>query len=88
MHGCSTEFYLALAEINACRDNSLNARDWREIEHQLVTRLARPGSQYPEWESWMVAAWLAMQESGRHALLAYLYMVSLSVLEYQAFSML
>ncbi|CAE6436319.1 unnamed protein product [Rhizoctonia solani] len=72
-HGCPTEFQIALAEINARRDGT-GTRDWRVIEHSLLTWQSRPSPREAEWESWMVVAWLAVQESWRHALLAYLYM--------------
>ncbi|KDN34276.1 hypothetical protein RSAG8_12628, partial [Rhizoctonia solani AG-8 WAC10335] len=72
-HGCPTEFQIALAEINACRDGR-STRDWRAIERSLLAWEPRPSPQEAEWESWMVVAWLAVQESWRHALLAYLYM--------------
>ncbi|ELU39714.1 fungal zn(2)-Cys(6) binuclear cluster domain-containing protein [Rhizoctonia solani AG-1 IA] len=38
--GIPTEFHLLLADINACRDKSPRARDWREIEenHRRITR--------------------------------------------------
>ncbi|KAH7338129.1 hypothetical protein B0J17DRAFT_411711 [Rhizoctonia solani] len=72
-HGCPTEFQIALAEINACRDGK-GTCDWRVIEYSLLTWQSRPSPQEAEWESWMVVAWLAVQESWRHALLAYLYM--------------
>ncbi|KAF8686357.1 hypothetical protein RHS04_00145 [Rhizoctonia solani] len=73
VHGTPTEFHILLAEINACRDKSPRVRDWREIEHTLVhseSRIARND----DWESWMSVAWLAVQESWRLALLAYLYL--------------
>jgi hypothetical protein len=76
VHCSPIEFQITLAEINACRDNSPNARDWQEIEHRLVTWQARPSKYDSSWESWMIVAWLAVQESWRHTLLAYLYMVS------------
>ncbi|CAE6471277.1 unnamed protein product [Rhizoctonia solani] len=75
-HGCPTEFQIALAEINACRDGKVisSGRDWRAIEQSLLAWESRPTTQQAEWESWMVVAWLAVQESWRHTLLAYLYM--------------
>ncbi|EUC60488.1 fungal-specific transcription factor domain protein [Rhizoctonia solani AG-3 Rhs1AP] len=75
-HGCPTEFQIALSEINTCRDGKATStgRDWRAIEQSLLTWESRPIPQEAEWESWMVVAWLAVQESWRHALLAYLYM--------------
>ncbi|CAE6360131.1 unnamed protein product [Rhizoctonia solani] len=73
-HGCPMEFLLLLAEINACRDKRPDIRDWREIEHQLVTWLARPCQHDETWESCMAVAWLAVQESWRLTLLAYLYL--------------
>ncbi|KAB5591704.1 transcriptional regulatory protein [Ceratobasidium theobromae] len=71
-----TEFQVTLTEINACRDASSTARDWREIEHRLMTWEAQSGKQDSGWESWMVVAWLAVQESWRHTLLTYLYMAA------------
>lgn len=76
VHGSPIEFQIALAEINACRDKSPNARSWEEIEHKLTTWQPRSSEYDPSWEPWMAIAWFAVQESWRHALLAYLYMVS------------
>ncbi|KAH7338116.1 hypothetical protein B0J17DRAFT_628664 [Rhizoctonia solani] len=73
-HSSPVEFQLLLAEINACRDKRSKVRDWREIESQLVTWIARPAQHDETWESWMVVAWLAVQESWRLTLLAYLYL--------------
>ncbi|KAG8757006.1 hypothetical protein FRC11_004848 [Ceratobasidium sp. 423] len=73
VHGSPVEFQVALAEINACRDGSSNARGWQEIELWLLTWQARPSKYDSGWESWMAVAWLAVQESWRHTLLAYLY---------------
>ncbi|KAB5591698.1 Oleate activated transcription factor 3 [Ceratobasidium theobromae] len=73
-HGCPTEFQIILAQINQCRDRNPNAPDWRDIEHRLITWQSRSNSHHTEWESWMVVAWLAVQETWRHTLLAYLYM--------------
>ncbi|CAE6436379.1 unnamed protein product [Rhizoctonia solani] len=72
-HGTPTEFHAALADINACRDNTSTGRDWREIEHSLLTWQSQPG-EYTFTESWMTIAWYAVQESWRLALLIYLYM--------------
>ncbi|CAE6426531.1 unnamed protein product [Rhizoctonia solani] len=74
VHGSPAEFQVALAEINACRDGSSRARGWQEIELRLSTWQAQPIKYDSGWESWMVVAWLAVQESWRHTLLAYLYM--------------
>ncbi|KDN40034.1 hypothetical protein RSAG8_08355, partial [Rhizoctonia solani AG-8 WAC10335] len=77
IHGSPAEFQIALTQINACRDRSPNAHDWKEIELWLLTWQARdiiPIKYSSGWESWMVVAWLAVQESWRHTLLAYLYM--------------
>ncbi|CAE6447350.1 unnamed protein product [Rhizoctonia solani] len=71
--GSPTEFLLVLADINACRDESPNARDWREIEHWLLEWQSRPG-EHTFTESWMTIAWYAVQESWRLALLSYLYL--------------
>ncbi|KAF8686355.1 hypothetical protein RHS04_00149 [Rhizoctonia solani] len=72
--GIPTEFHLLLADINACRDKSPRARDWREIEHILVHWESRMIRNDEYWESWMSVAWLAIQESWRLTLLAYLYL--------------
>ncbi|CAE7212348.1 unnamed protein product [Rhizoctonia solani] len=72
-NGCPTEFQLVLAEINACRDKSPNARDWRDIESWLLAWQSRADT-HVFTESWMAVAWYAVQESWRLALLAYLYM--------------
>ncbi|CAE6475402.1 unnamed protein product [Rhizoctonia solani] len=72
-HGSPAEFQLVLADINACRGGSPNARDWKDIEHWLLTWQSRSG-QHVFTESWMTVAWYAVQESWRLALLAYLYL--------------
>ncbi|CAE6423330.1 unnamed protein product [Rhizoctonia solani] len=76
IHGCPTEFQVMLAEINQCREGqpTSTGRGWKEIEADLLMWQAKPIPQEAEWESWMVVAWLAVQGSWRHALLAYLYM--------------
>ncbi|CAE6360122.1 unnamed protein product [Rhizoctonia solani] len=73
-HSAPTEFQILLADINACRDKSLRARDWREIEYALLHWEAQPTRHDESWESWMAVAWLAVQESWRLALLVYLYL--------------
>ncbi|CAE6527313.1 unnamed protein product [Rhizoctonia solani] len=60
-NGCPTEFQLVLADINACRDKSTTARDWRDIEGWLLAWQSRP-AQYEFTESWMTVAWYAVQE--------------------------
>jgi hypothetical protein len=75
VHGSPTEFQLVLADINACRDKSPNARDWKDIEHWLLAWQSRSG-EHVFTESWMTVAWYAVQESWRLALLVYLYLVS------------
>jgi hypothetical protein len=74
--GTPVEFQILLSDINSCRDKSPRARDWKDIEHTLVQWESRviPTDDY--WESWMVVAWLAVQESWRLSLLVYLYLVS------------
>ncbi|CUA73183.1 hypothetical protein RSOLAG22IIIB_05184 [Rhizoctonia solani] len=72
-HSTPAHFLLLLADINACRDKSPNAREWREIESCLQTWCFRSG-EHTFTESWMTIAWYAVQESWRLALLAYLYM--------------
>ncbi|KAF8686359.1 hypothetical protein RHS04_00147 [Rhizoctonia solani] len=74
IHGTPTEFLVLLAEINASRDGCPRARGWKDIEHELVTWMGRPTQHDETWESWMVVAWLAVQESWRLTLLAYLYL--------------
>ncbi|CAE7178545.1 unnamed protein product [Rhizoctonia solani] len=73
-HSCPVEFLVLLAEINTYRDKGPGVRHWREIEHYLVTWLARPIRHDESWESWMAVAWLAVQESWRLTLLMYLYL--------------
>ncbi|CAE6487280.1 unnamed protein product [Rhizoctonia solani] len=72
-HGSPAEFQVVLAGINACRDRSPTARDWREIEQWLLVWQLQPG-QHIFTESWMTIAWYAVQESWRLALIAYLYL--------------
>ncbi|CAE6460514.1 hypothetical protein ACGC1H_005976 [Rhizoctonia solani] len=72
-HSIPANFLLLLADINACRDKSLHAREWREIERSLQTWHFR-SNEHTFTESWMTIAWYAVQESWRLALLAYLYM--------------
>ncbi|KAL5633970.1 hypothetical protein ACGC1H_005978 [Rhizoctonia solani] len=72
-HCSPTEFQVVLAEINACRDKSPAARDWREIERWLLAWQSRPG-EHTFTESWMTVAWYAVQESWRLVLLIYLYL--------------
>ncbi|CAE6453706.1 unnamed protein product [Rhizoctonia solani] len=75
-HGCPTELQIVLAEINQCREGQPTStrHGWKEIESSLLTWQTKPSPQEAEWESWMVVAWVAVQESWRHALLAYMYM--------------
>lgn len=73
-HSTPADFQLLLADINACRDKSPSARDWKDIERSLLTWQFR-SNEYTFTESWMTIAWYAVQESWRLALLAYLYMV-------------
>jgi hypothetical protein len=74
-HSTPIYFQLLLADINACRDKSPAARDWKDIEQQLLRWQSRSG-EYTFTESWMMVAWYAVQESWRLALLTYLYMAS------------
>ncbi|CAE6501383.1 unnamed protein product [Rhizoctonia solani] len=73
-HCSPTEFQILLVDINACRDKSPGARDYKEIEHTLLHWQAQPVQHDKNWESWMAVAWLAVQESWRLTLLAYLYL--------------
>ncbi|KAJ1305323.1 hypothetical protein OPQ81_000343 [Rhizoctonia solani] len=72
-HGSPIEFQVVLADINACRDKSPVARNWRDIEKFLEAWQPRPG-ELTFTESWMTVAWYAVQESWRLALLSYLYL--------------
>ncbi|CAE6524459.1 unnamed protein product [Rhizoctonia solani] len=72
-HSTPAEFQLILAEVNACRDMSPSARNWKDIEQWLLTWQSRP-DEHAFTESWMTIAWYAVQESWRLALLTYLYM--------------
>ncbi|CEL53626.1 hypothetical protein RSOLAG1IB_06481 [Rhizoctonia solani AG-1 IB] len=73
-HSSPVEFLILLADINACRDGLSGARDWKQMEQELVTWMGRPTQHNETWESWMIVAWVAVQESWRLTLLAYLYM--------------
>ncbi|CUA73184.1 hypothetical protein RSOLAG22IIIB_05185 [Rhizoctonia solani] len=77
-NGCPTEFQIVLADVNACRDKSPKARDWRDIEGYLLAWQSR-ANEHVFTESWMTVAWYAVQESWRLALLAYLYMAVCNV---------
>ncbi|CUA73180.1 hypothetical protein RSOLAG22IIIB_05181 [Rhizoctonia solani] len=72
-HGAPTEFQVVLAQINACRDQSPAAPDWRDVERWLLEWQSRPG-EHTFSESWMMVAWYAVQESWRLALLVYLHL--------------
>ncbi|CAE6447366.1 unnamed protein product [Rhizoctonia solani] len=73
VHSSPIEFQLVLADINACRDKSSAARDWRDIERRLLTWGPRSG-EHVFVESWMTIAWYAVQETWRLSLLVYLYL--------------
>lgn len=75
-HSSPAEFQMILADINACRDKRPGARSREDLERQLLSWQAQPSYYDESWESWMINAWFAVQESWRLALLAYLYMVS------------
>ncbi|CEL53624.1 hypothetical protein RSOLAG1IB_06479 [Rhizoctonia solani AG-1 IB] len=77
-HGFPTELLLILADINACRDKSPYAHDWRDIEHQLL-KWQSCHTEHMFTESWMTIAWYAVQESWRLALLIYLYLAVCNV---------
>ncbi|QRW20885.1 Fungal specific transcription factor domain [Rhizoctonia solani] len=68
-----SDFQLVLADINACRDMSHAAHDWKDIERRLLTWQSQP-AEYEFTKPWMKMAWYAVQESWRLALLIYLYM--------------
>ncbi|CAE6416057.1 unnamed protein product [Rhizoctonia solani] len=54
-HGSPIEFQVILADINACRDKSPTARNWKEVEHLLLTWQSLP-SEDTFTESWMTIA--------------------------------
>jgi hypothetical protein len=77
VHGCPTEFQIALFEINTLFHQSQDKAkpDWRPIEYRIKSW--QPAARTsPEDESWKTVARLAVQESWRHTMLIYLYMVS------------
>jgi hypothetical protein len=76
MHGCPAKLQLIMVDINIRRAwNRIGpAPDWRGLEHRLLS-WQPPVSTVPGEESWRAIARLAVQESWRHALLIYLYMV-------------
>jgi hypothetical protein len=76
VHGCPTEFQIALVNINARFHQTRVGPepDWRPIEH-LIKSWQPAVQTSAEGESWQAVARLAVQESWRHTLLIYLYMV-------------
>ncbi|GAB1522765.1 hypothetical protein RhiTH_005888 [Rhizoctonia solani] len=73
-HSTPAIFQVLLADINACRDKQLGARTWKDLEQQLLAWEAQSDYYNASWETWMISAWFAVQESWRLALLVYLYM--------------
>ncbi|CUA73188.1 hypothetical protein RSOLAG22IIIB_05190 [Rhizoctonia solani] len=73
-HSSPAEFQIMLADINACRDKRPGARTREDLERQLLAWQAQPSYYDESWETWMISAWFAVQESWRLALLMYLYM--------------
>jgi hypothetical protein len=77
LHGCPPELQIAFVEINqqfAQRSVLGPEQDWTDIEKRLW-EWETPLDTVPERDSCKVVARLAVQESWRHALLVYLYMV-------------
>jgi hypothetical protein len=74
-HSAPAVFQIILADINACRDKQSGARTWEDLECQLLAWQAQSDYYDASWETWMISAWFAVQESWRLALLTYLYMV-------------
>ncbi|KAF8606244.1 hypothetical protein BDV93DRAFT_604744, partial [Ceratobasidium sp. AG-I] len=72
VHGCPAEFHIALIDINARCALGRVAPDWQDIERRIMSWQPRLGNSADE--SYVHIAWLAVQESWRQALLAYLYM--------------
>ncbi|CAE6426527.1 unnamed protein product [Rhizoctonia solani] len=68
------EFQIILADINACRDKQPGARSREDLERQLLAWQAQPSYYNESWETWMISAWFAVQESWRLSLLSYLYL--------------
>ncbi|EUC60500.1 fungal Zn(2)-cys(6) binuclear cluster domain protein [Rhizoctonia solani AG-3 Rhs1AP] len=73
-HSSPAEFQVILADINACRDKRPGARTREDLERRLLAWQAQPSYYGESWETWMISAWFAVQESWRLALLVYLYM--------------
>ncbi|KAJ1303619.1 hypothetical protein OPQ81_011802 [Rhizoctonia solani] len=69
------EFQIMLAKINVYRDRGPIGRDWRDIEQGLFSWMSRPKFEPKVLESWKSIAWMAVQETWRHTLLIYLYLV-------------
>ncbi|KAG8744027.1 hypothetical protein FRC11_013659, partial [Ceratobasidium sp. 423] len=74
-HTSPIEFQVLLADINACRVNSVETGDWKGIEHVSLNWQGQFIRDGPGWESWMMVAWLAVQESWRLSLVLYLYLL-------------
>ncbi|KAG8704938.1 hypothetical protein FRC09_003244 [Ceratobasidium sp. 395] len=75
VHGCPSEFQVALVDINAhVHHKPGKDLDWQIMEQRL--KAWKPAVLTSEDESWRTVARLAVQESWRHTLLIYLYMAS------------
>ncbi|ELU39740.1 fungal zn(2)-Cys(6) binuclear cluster domain-containing protein [Rhizoctonia solani AG-1 IA] len=70
------EFLILLAKINICRDQRSVIEDWLDIERRLISWEPRPKFEPEGLDSSKSVAWLALQETWRHTLLIYLYLVS------------
>ncbi|CAE6458039.1 unnamed protein product [Rhizoctonia solani] len=69
------EFLILLAKINICRDQRSVIEDWLDIERRLISWEPRPKFEPEGLDSSKSVAWLALQETWRHTLLIYLYLV-------------
>ncbi|KAG8701912.1 hypothetical protein FRC08_003820 [Ceratobasidium sp. 394] len=78
VHGCATEFVMAIVKINIWRardSNYVSGSDsgWRDIEESVWAWCPKGGHE-PNGDSQKLVAKLAVQEAWRHAVLIYLYM--------------
>ncbi|KAG9096444.1 hypothetical protein FS749_008470 [Ceratobasidium sp. UAMH 11750] len=83
VHGCATEFVMAIVKINIWRtwDSScVSGSDsgWKDIQESVWAWCPKGGHE-PNGDLQKLVAKLAMQEAWRHAVLIYLYMGMCSV---------
>ncbi|QRV76919.1 phosphoribosylformylglycinamidine synthase [Ceratobasidium sp. AG-Ba] len=82
IHGCPIELQFALIDINKhcnSRTQILPQPDWRRIEDRIKSWTPRVPAKSSD-EAWKAVAMVFIQESWRHALLIYLYMLSSRIL--------